>query len=246
MNKLALRIDDIGASSKRYEVYSKKNFGNFLFFKYFKPFKAWGPYRELRANEWEQIILLLQKYSAKLTIGITASWVNFDGTLTAFDQKFPEQLSVINKGVQQGCFEVANHGLTHCVLQKNMFRPKLFQSNRTYHREFWDWIDQETHEKHIQASQDILQRSFGLKPQVLIPPGNVYSEKTLRACPQNGLQLVNCNTKTDTSRIPKILSNEHIFAFHDKELVEHGISWLEQALLNNSNKEFCFVSELVL
>ena len=47
MNKIALRIDDIGASTKKFEVYSKLPFGNFLFLKYLYPFKAWAPYDEI-------------------------------------------------------------------------------------------------------------------------------------------------------------------------------------------------------
>ena len=60
---LALRLDDVGASTKRYEVYSKCRFGigryaisgNWLFLKYLPGIKAWGPYRELSAKEWRQI-----------------------------------------------------------------------------------------------------------------------------------------------------------------------------------------------
>ncbi len=241
--KIALRIDDIGASSKEYEVYSKKTYGNFLFLKYLKPLKAWGPYREMSATEWEKVIELLQKYNARLTVGITASWVNFDGTMTPFDQKFPEQLEILKKGVKLGVFEIANHGLTHCVLKDNKFRPHPFQSNRIYHREFWDWIDEGIQATHLKNSQNILERSFGFKPKLLIPPGNVYSQKTLELCPQNGLEVVNCNTKTDTKQNPKILSNENIIAFHDKELVELGLEWLEDVLQKNSTKTFCFVSE---
>ena len=37
--KIALRIDDIGASTKKYEIYSKKFLGNILFLKYTELFK---------------------------------------------------------------------------------------------------------------------------------------------------------------------------------------------------------------
>ena len=41
MDKIVFRMDDVGASTKLYEVYSNKYFGN-LFLKRMKYFKAWG------------------------------------------------------------------------------------------------------------------------------------------------------------------------------------------------------------
>ena len=70
MKKIILRMDDVGASTKKYEVYSKYRIGNILFLKYLKPFKAWGPYKELTEDEWEQIFLILSKYNAKITIAM--------------------------------------------------------------------------------------------------------------------------------------------------------------------------------
>ena len=66
---IALRMDDVGASTKKYEVYSKKIFGNFLFLKRLKYFKAWGPYRELNEFEWNDILKLLYNFNCKLTVG---------------------------------------------------------------------------------------------------------------------------------------------------------------------------------
>ena len=54
-------MDDVGASSKKYEVYSKLLFGNFLFLKYIPPFKAMGPYNELTVDNWDEIISILDK-----------------------------------------------------------------------------------------------------------------------------------------------------------------------------------------
>jgi len=126
-----LRIDDIGASTKRYEVYSKKMFGNFLFLKYLPGFKAWGPYDEMDDAQWQKVLDLLIKYSAKLTVGITASWVDRDGDLVPFPEKFPVQAGVIKQGWKEGLLEIASHGLTHCVLGKHL--PRFFSSNRKYH-----------------------------------------------------------------------------------------------------------------
>ena len=64
MKSIYLRIDDIGASTKKFEVYSKNKFANILFLKYLKRYKAWAPYPELSKNEWEQVFAILTKYNA--------------------------------------------------------------------------------------------------------------------------------------------------------------------------------------
>jgi len=56
--------------------------------------------------------------------------------------------------------EIANHGLTHCVVRKKLFRPRLFSSNRRCHREFWSWFGKESHFEHIKKFQEILQGFF--------------------------------------------------------------------------------------
>ena len=75
---ISLRMDDVGASSKLYEQYSKKLYGlaNISFLKRLPYFKAWGPYPELTAFDWSVIANILETYNAKLTVGITASWVS--------------------------------------------------------------------------------------------------------------------------------------------------------------------------
>ena len=70
MNKFALRIDDIGSSTKKFEVYSKKKLGNFLFLKYLKGFKAWGTSREMSVEEWNEGHLSLAKNIEWQDIGI--------------------------------------------------------------------------------------------------------------------------------------------------------------------------------
>ena len=81
MKKIILRMDDVGASSKKFEVYSKYRLGNFLFLKYFYPFKAMGPYEELSDSQWDSIFEVLDRHNAKLTVGLTAGWVDKDTTL---------------------------------------------------------------------------------------------------------------------------------------------------------------------
>ena len=89
---ISLRMDDVGASSKLYEQYSKKLYGlaNISFLKRLPYFKAWGPYPELTAIDWSVIANILETHNAKLTVGITASWVNKFSDLIPYHIMFPE------------------------------------------------------------------------------------------------------------------------------------------------------------
>jgi len=244
--KIALRIDDIGASTKEYEIYSKKWFGagNFLFLKYMNYFKAWARYREMGADEWYKVFDLLRKYDSKLTVGITATWVNYDGTSVCFNDKFPDEANALKYGVQQGLIEIANHGLTHCVVKDNLFRPKLFSSNRNYHREFWEWLGEDLHYNHIKESQDILQEFFDIDVITLIPPGNVYCDFTVGAAKKYGIKYINCQTNDDKKNGINIISNNNVYAFHDKEIVEEGLEWFESILRRYQFHQHVFVREL--
>ena len=246
MKKIALRIDDIGASTKEYEIYSKKWFGigNFLFLKYLSYFKAWARYREMSADEWYKVFELLKKYNAKLTVGVTASWVNYDGSSVIFNEKFPDEAEALKYGLKEGLIEIANHGLTHCVVKDNLFRPKLFTSNRTYHREFWEWLGEDTHFKHIEKSQEILQNYFKINVETLIPPGNVFCDYTVKAVKEHKIKNINCQTKDSKIDGVNIISNEYVFAFHDKEIVEDGLEWFENILVKYKDYEHTFVKDL--
>ena len=245
---ICLRMDDVGASSKYFEIYSKLplGVGNILFLKYLPFIKAWGRYDEMAVGDWIDIIELLIHYNAKLTVGITASWVNKNGELIPFYDKFPQQLEQIKIGLDLGVLEIANHGLTHCVIQRKLFLPKLFSSNRKYHREFWDWIPKDIHFEHIEKSQQILQHSFKILPKVFIPPGNVFCKHTLDAAIKYGIKYVNCNTASKSYKSLRIISNENVKAFHDKEIVEQSPGFLGKLLsdYNSFPSTYKFVSEL--
>ena len=243
MNKYALRMDDIGASTKRFEVYSKRKFGNFLFLKYLNGFKAWGPYREMSVDEWNEVYKILHRFKAKLTVGITAAWVKRNGELTPFPEKFPDEASILKDGLHEGLLEIANHGLTHCVVGKHL--PRLFSSNRQYHREFWESIPREIHFDHLDQSQSILQDYFETRITTLIPPGNVFSQDTIDAAQQNGIKRINCLNVGPSNGEINIIGNESVIDFHDREIVLEGTGWLQRKLESlPKDIEFILVKEL--
>lgn len=241
MNK-ALRIDDIGASSKKYEIYSKFHGGNILFLKYMQCFRAWGSYREMTVTEWNSVFNILEKFNAKLTVAVTAAWVEADGTLVPFSGKFQEEAAKLKEGVKAGLLDIANHGLTHCVVGKHL--PRLFFSNRKFHREFWSWIDPEVHFEHIKRSQQILQNYFEMCIETLVPPGNVFAESTIIAARENGIKVINCYTESRNVNGVRILGEENVTSFHDRELVLNGVGWLRKLLSDQPGMNYCFVKDL--
>lgn len=241
-------MDDVGASSKIYAIYSNKllGLGNFLFLKYMSSFKGWGPYDELNYGEWNEILECLEKFNAKLTIGVTASWVMASGEIIPIYDKYPDSVRIIKEGVNKGLLEVANHGLTHCVTQDKLFLPNLFTSNRKYHREFWEWIPRDLHYEHLEKSQKILHDAFGILPNVFIPPGNVFCNDTLDAAIHNNIKLVNCNTPSRIYKNLKIISNADVLAFHDRELKIQGLGFLSSNLINKTHThQFKLISDLI-
>ena len=243
-NRVCLRMDDVGASTKKYEQYSKYPFCNLLFLKRLKKFKAWGIYEEMDINQWEKVFNLLIKYNAILNLAITATWVEYSGKLIPFHKKFPKQAEFLKKKINSGHINILCHGLTHCITKNNLFRPRLFRSNRKYHREFHDWVPYDKQLHNLKESKFILENYFETTIETLVPPGNVYSEKTVKIANDLGFKYINCNTKSNFNGKIKILDNNNVFAFHDKEIVELGINWLENILVNYKNYEFLSIQDL--
>jgi peptidoglycan/xylan/chitin deacetylase (PgdA/CDA1 family) len=248
----ALRMDDVGASSKRYEVYSNWRVrrgpllvdGNWLLLKYLPPFQCWGPYRELTASDWLAILRTLERSDAQLTVAVTAGWVNADGSIVPFPDKHPAAAAVIREGVEQGLLEVANHGYTHCVLKDRAFRPKLFSSNRRYHREFWPWVAEEVHEAHLRISQDILCRWIRRDIVTFVPPGNVFADFTLELARKYGLRHLSCSAVPAGASGLTYVDPATVVGFHDRDLVRGGIEWLQTALTANADYTLSFVKTL--
>ena len=249
---IALRVDDVGASTKKYEVYSnhtwkigrQKLSANWLFLKYLPPFKKWGPYREMGAREWYYIFDLLEKSDAKLTVAVTASWAESEHDLKPFPSRFPNEAAALKEGLQNGLIEIANHGLTHCVLKNNVFKPRWFSSNRRYHREFWDWVPLNIQEKHKHRSQDILQTFFHTGIVSFVPPGNVFTDATLELAQRCGLRYVSCSTEQRRHNGITIIGDENVLPFHDRDIVFNGIEWLRRLIEKQKDRQFCFIKEL--
>jgi hypothetical protein len=239
---LALRMDDVGAASKRHEVYGITRLrvgslalpfpGNVLFLKYLPPIKRWGPYRELGPRDWEALLGLLDGRRSRLTVGITAGWVERDGRVTPYPSKFPEASRLVREGVERGLLEVANHGYTHCVLQDGRFRPRWWSGNRAEHREFYDWLPASVHRDHLRRAQGILQDFLGRAVETLVPPGNVLSAKTLSAAIEVGIRYVSCLGAGRWAPVGglRLIDDARVVAFHDRDVVRAGLPWLERLL----------------
>lgn len=214
------RIDDIGAASKYYNRYANKRIYNLPFLWDRRFFGRWAPYPELEVEFYERLIDQLIEAGSSVTLAITACWVEPSGALIPFDEKYPDQAIVISSGIKAGVFEVANHGLTHCVLANNAFKPSVFKSVRRFHREFWDYLPESVINYHISRSQEILASSFGGRPEVLIPPGNVYGTKMLACAFSHGIRWVSCRENLsviDEYGIFRSDAGQNIF--HDREFV---------------------------
>jgi len=240
---VALRIDDIGASSKQFEIYSKTRWANILFLKTLPRFRAWGPYREMSAAEWSDTLETLEDHNARITVAITASWVESDGTLVPFPRKWPAEARALLEGQERGLIEIANHGMTHCVVGKH--RPRAFRSNRNYHREFWDWIPRETHFRHMRESQDILQQYFGARVTTFVPPGNVFTLDTVDAAREFGIERINCSGHRRKLEEMRFINNDQVVDFHDREIVLHGVGWVGNCLAGlPKDTTFSFIKDL--
>ncbi len=230
--KLALRIDDIGASSKQHLYYAKRWWLNWGPLRDRRAFGHWAPYREMTPADWHQIYKVLERFTAKLTVGVTATWAEDDGTLVPFPEKFPDEAQALGEGLAKGYLEIANHGLTHCVLAAGKYRRKpLYGTNRLFHREFWDYISAAEQLEHLRRAQDILTNYFKTPITTLVPPGNVYSVQTLVACRELGLTRVNCERPQITlGDSPRVIGDDNVIPFHDREIVKFGTGWLEAKL----------------
>jgi peptidoglycan/xylan/chitin deacetylase (PgdA/CDA1 family) len=249
---LALRMDDPGAATKLYCRYARKEFrwGPLRINSYFPPlnaltaYKGWGPYPELSPGDWIKILGLLEKHGARMTVAVTACWVESDARLVPFPEKFPRQAAILKQGVERNLIEIANHGLTHCVVQDSLFKPKLFAGNRKYHREFWDWLPDALHVDHVTRSQSILESWIGRPVISFVPPGNQFTSVTCKAASNAGLRFVSCKADPGERQGIFILGEGSTIPFHDRDIVMQGIDWFSRLLETHAGRQLVSVADL--
>jgi len=123
--------------------------------------------------------------------------------------------------------------------------PRIFASNRKYHREFWDWIPRDVHFEHLKKSQNIFYEWLGEFPTTLIPPGNVYSIDTIEAAELYGIKTINSYINYNTDSNVKIVNNDNINAFHDREIIYEGLPYLQNKLeLLPNDEQFIFIKDI--
>jgi len=254
--QVALRLDDVGAASKQHEVYGLTRLrvgrlaipfpGNVLFLKYLPPIKRWAPYPELTAAQWEAILAALAEAGARLTVAVTAGWVERDGTIVPFPVKFPEQARVLRDGVAAGLLEIANHGYTHCVVEDGLFRPRLFSGNRPYHREFYEWLPEEVHREHLRLAQDILAGCFRVAIETFVPPGNVLAAAAVTAAASVGIRFISRQggAPAGARDVVTFVDDTRVVVFHDRDIVRGGIDGLRRRLAAHRDAGFVTVGEL--
>ena len=253
---VALRLDDVGAASKQHEVYGVTRIrvgslavpfpGNLLFLKYLPPIKRWAPYPELTAGQWESILATLAEASARLTVAVTAGWVEHDARIVPFPVKFPDQARVLRDGVTRGLLEIANHGYTHCVVEDGLFRPRLFSGNRPYHREFYEWLPEDVHREHLAAAQDILGAWFGVPIETFVPPGNVLAPQAVSAAAAVGIRFISREGGAPAGAPGGVVfvDDARVLAFHDRDVVRGGIGDLRRRLASRRTSGFVTVGDL--
>ena len=167
-----LRVDDFGSCSKAYEQYASPFWASVGPLKRLYGLKGWGPYHELDPWLIEALCASVDATGGSFTVAVTACWVKRDGTMVPYPEKFPEQAATIKRWVDRGTVEVANHGLTHCVVGKHL--PRFWGHNRTWHREFYADLPRDLMVEHLWWSQSILRDWLGVAPATLVPPGSVW------------------------------------------------------------------------
>jgi peptidoglycan/xylan/chitin deacetylase (PgdA/CDA1 family) len=188
----------------------------------------------------------LETAGARMTVGVTAGWVETDGLIVPFPRKFPDAAAAIRRGVDRGLLEVANHGYTHCVLENGRFRPRLFSGNRPEHREFHDWLPADVHREHITRAQGILQEFLGAPVLTFVPPGNVFSRATLVAAAAAGLRYVSCLEPERWGAAEGItfVADRDVVSIHDRDLVRCGVGFLSRLLGESGGEPFVTVREV--
>ena len=97
----------------------------------------------------------------------------------------------------------------------------------------------------MEKSQAIFQEWLGQKPTTFIPPGNVYSVETLEAAERNGIARINSYMDHGVESKVRIINNDQIDAFHDREIVLEGVEFLTDKIKSyGPNVQFSFLKDI--
>ena len=207
-------MDDLGASSKQFEIYSRSRLANLTPLKRVWPWKAWGPYRELTAAEIHEIVMICKRAGSRLSFGVTACWVDEHSNLTPYHKKFPEQAAMLQWAVREGFADVVNHGYTHCRVGKHL--PRWCDGNREQHREYVPDMSMAQAASHLLRSQQTFREWLVPEPSILVPPGLLFADKFLDTAKLAGLRVWNRKDE------------ERCVSLHDKDIVEGGWVYLRR------------------
>lgn len=203
---MILRIDDFGASSKRWEWHRHKL----------------RPYPEVSAELLDALGRYLSQRGWSATLGITACWVERDSSLVEYPVKFPAQAASVDYWAKRGVFEVACHGLTHCVPGRHVRPWWRLRSNRAWHREYVDAVPIPTQREYLRRAKQILTDRFG-PVTTFVPPGNAIGPAMVDyALDELGFRVVTCRPPVGAS--PRITSDAGGRNLHDRDLWDGGPS----------------------
>jgi hypothetical protein len=179
--------------------------------------------------QWKEVLHRLDSLNVVPLIAITACWVTPDSHLIPFPKKFPQAAVALKKAFQAGTIEIANHGLTHCVVGKHL--PRFWSDNRRFHREFWPELPEDVHQSHVVNSQEILESWLEQPVTEFVPPGNVWSIKTYRALTKTNIRRVIANqpmldaAMQNLQPIAYIDDTSGYRVIHDRDIVLNTTAW---------------------
>lgn len=205
-----LRLDDFGASSKLYERHRGK----------------WWKYPEVTPDDIGDLARWCLINSASMTLAITACWVERDGSLTPYHVKYPEQAATVHYWATRGVFEIACHGLTHCIPGRHVPSWVPWRGNRQWHREFIDAVPFTTQVEHLRRAKQILEDRFLTTVTTLVPPGNAISERLAMYALEHGFERVTCRARGRAF----IVDDMHHAVLHDREIVARGVPGVMDSL----------------
>jgi|GEM_PF-2943034 len=175
---LAIRIDDIPFSTESW----------FWRWQYFTP------------QQYEKFFQILEKHGAHVNYGIIPFNVSKeDGKWISYIEIFPETVQVIREAEQRGTVEVADHGATHVTPYQQRYveakttnpldLTRIIRFEFGYDPVLKKPIPYELQKEHIEKGVGEVEKWFGKKIELFIPPWHVWNEATEKALAEEGIKV---------------------------------------------------------